>query len=390
MNVIVINAGSSSLKYQLLNVETREVYAKGNCERIGIDGSFIGHEELGGDKVRTVVDLPDHATAARHVLDILLDLDLPIDGIGHRVVQGGPNATDSMLVTDETLGWVRDAAPLAPLHNPGELAVIEYCLERMPDIANVMVCDTAFHATMPERAWRYALPREVCDRLNIRKYGYHGTSHRYIWRATDELCDHQVHKLVSCHLGSGASLSAILDGRDQDTTMGLTPLDGLVMGTRCGSIDPATVLYLQREGGYTVDEVDAMMNKESGLLGVSGVSSDSRDVEHAANEGDERCAMALEIFCYRTAQLVMEMAQALEGMDAIAFSAGIGENSDTIRAAICEKLAWAGISIDPAKNEVRSDEPRDISAPDSKVRVLVVPTDEEYMIALDVRRILEG
>ncbi len=388
MNVVVINAGSSSLKYQLLNVETREIYAKGNCERIGIEGSFIGHEELDGGKVRTVVDLPDHATAAQYVLDILLDLNISIDGIGHRVVQGGPHATDSMLVTEETLEWVRDAAPLAPLHNPGELAVIEYCLERMGDTPNVIVCDTAFHATMPERAWRYALPRDVCDKLHIRKYGYHGTSHRYIWRATSEFTNNSVHKLVSCHLGSGASLSAICDGKDLDTTMGLTPLDGLIMGTRCGSIDAATVLYLQREGGYSVDEIDAMMNKESGLLALSGISSDSRDIERAAAEGDPQSKLAIEMFAYRCAQLIMQMCQALEGVDAIAFSAGIGENSPLVRAEICELLAWTGLKINPELNEVRSGEVRDISDEDSAIRVLVVPTDEEYMIALDVQRIL--
>ena len=388
MNVIVINAGSSSLKYQLLDVETREVFAKGNCERIGIEGSFIGHEELGGGKRRTVVDLPNHSAAAREVLDILLDLDIPIDGIGHRVVQGGWNVTESTVVTDEVLKWVREAAPLAPLHNYGEADVIDYCRTRLPELPNVIVCDTAFHATMPERAWRYALPREVCEKLHIRKYGYHGTSHRYIWRATDEFTNHQCHKLVSCHLGSGASLSAILDGKDQDTTMGLTPLDGLIMGTRCGTLDPATVFYLEREGGYSIDEIDAMMNKQGGLLAISGVSSDSRDIEAAANDGDENCKLALEMFNYRTAQLVAEMVQALEGVDTIAFSAGIGENSATTRAAISEKLGWLGVKIDPEKNAVRSDEVREISTPDSKVRVLVVPTDEEYMIALDVKRLL--
>jgi acetate kinase len=388
MNVLVMNAGSSSLKYQLLNVETREVYAKGNCERIGIDGSFIGHEEMGGEKHRTVVDLPNHKVAAQHVLDILLDLDIPIDGIGHRVVQGGWLITESVPVNAESIGWVREVAPLAPLHNYGEADVIEYCLERLPDVLGVIVPDTAFHSMIPERAWRYALPRDVVDKLKIRKYGAHGTSHRYIWRASSEFLHGDIHKLVSCHLGSGASLCAIQDGRDMDTTMGLTPLDGLIMGTRCGSIDPATVCFLQREGGYTVDEVDTMMNKQSGLLALSGISSDSRDIEQAANDGDANCQLALEMFAYRTAQLVMEMCQALEGIDTLAFSAGIGENSVTMRAQIAEKLGWMGLTIDPEKNAVRSDDVRDISGADSKVRVLVVPTDEEYMIALDVKKIL--
>ena len=388
MNVLVINAGSSSLKYQLLNVETREVYAKGNCERIGIDGSFIGHEEMGGEKHRTVVELPNHKVAAEHVLDILTDLDVPIDGIGHRVVQGGWLITESVPVTEESIGWVREVAPLAPLHNYGEADVIEYCLQRMPDVMGVIVPDTAFHSMIPERAWRYALPRDVVDKLKIRKYGAHGTSHRYIWRASNEFLKGDIHKLVSCHLGSGASLCAIQDGRDMDTTMGLTPLDGLIMGTRCGSIDPATVCYLQREGGYTVDEVDTMMNKQSGMLALSGLSSDSRDIEQAADDGDENCQLALDMFFYRTSQLIAEMAQSMHGFDTMAFSAGIGENSAEMRLGVAKELEWLGVKIDEKANEVRSDDPRVISTPDSKVKVLVVPTNEEYMIALDVEALL--
>lgn len=388
MNVIVINAGSSSLKYQLLNVETREVYAKGNCERIGIEGSFIGHEEMDSGKQRTVCDLPDHKAAAEKVLDIILDLDIPVDGIGHRVVQGGWNAKDSLVVNEEILGWVREAAPLAPLHNPGEADVIEYCLERLPELPNVIVCDTAFHADMPEYAYRYALPYEVCEDLHIRKYGYHGTSHRYIWRAVSEYTGGEAHKVVSMHLGSGSSLCAIQDGRSMDTTMGLTPLDGLVMGTRCGTLDPATIFYLLREGGYSVDEVDAMMNKESGLVGISGVSSDARDIEQGADEGNERCQLAIDMFSYRAAQLFCEMAQAMEGVDTVVFTAGIGENSSRLRAEVAKRLEWMGVKIDSEKNAVRSDEIRDISAEDAGLRVLVVPTDEEYMIALDVQRLL--
>ena len=257
-----------------------------------------------------------------------------------------------------------------------------------PSIGNVIVADTSFHYNMPEKAWRYALPRDVVDKLHIRKYGAHGTSHRYIWKTTSEFLNGDVHKLVSCHLGSGASLSAIEDGHDMDTTMGLTPLDGLIMGTRCGTIDPATVCYLQRVGGYTVDEVDTMMNKQSGLLAVSAISSDSRDIEAAADAGDEKAAIAIEMFAYRTAQLIMEMAQANEGMDTIAFSAGIGENSPRMRAEVAKKLAWMGVEIDPGLNAIRSDDVRTISTPESKIRVLIVPTNEEYMIALDVAELL--
>lgn len=391
MIVLVINAGSSSLKYQLLDTKTREVYAKGNCERIGIDGSFIGHEERGGEKKKLEVELPDHKCAVKHVFDILAEAGFDtdkIEGIGHRVVQGGWYFPESKVVTDETLGWVREVAPLAPLHNYAEADVIEICREMFPAIGNVIVADTSFHYSMPEKAWRYALPRDVVDRLHIRKYGAHGTSHRYIWRETNEFLKGDVHKLVSCHLGSGASLSAIEDGHDMETTMGLTPLDGLIMGTRCGTIDPATVCYLQRVGGYTVDEVDTMMNKQSGLLALSGVSSDSRDIEAAAEKGDANCQMALTMFYYRTSQLIAEMAQSMHGFDTMVFTAGIGENSAEMRYGVAHELEWLGVKIDPEKNAVRSGEPRIISSDDSSVKVLVVPTNEELMIALDVEELL--
>ena len=275
MNVLVINAGSSSLKYQLLDVDTREVYAKGNCERIGIDGSFVGHEEMGGEKQKLEVALPDHKTAIKYVFDILKTVDKPIGGIGHRVVQGGWYFPESAVVTDETLAQVREVAPLAPLHNYAEADVIEICRDMFPELGNVIV------------AWRYALPRDVVDKYHVRKYGAHGTSHRFIWRTVHEMMGDKTHKLVSCHLGSGASLCAIQDGKCMDTTMGLTPLDGLIMGTRCGTLDPATVFYLSREAHMSVDEIDTMMNKKSGLLAVSEVSSDSRDIEAGAERRRE-------------------------------------------------------------------------------------------------------
>ena len=388
MNVLVINAGSSSLKYQLLNVDTREVYAKGNCERIGIDGSFIGHEENGSGKQKLEVALPDHKTAIKHVFEILKAVDAPVDGIGHRVVQGGWYFPESKVVTDETLGWVREVAPLAPLHNYAEADVIEICREMFPSIGNVIVADTSFHYNMPEHAWRYALPRDVVDKYHVRKYGAHGTSHRFIWRQTNEFLNGGVHKLVSLHLGSGASLCAIEDGKCMDTTMGLTPLDGLVMGTRCGTLDPATVFYLNRVGGYSIDEIDTMMNKKSGMLAVSAVSSDSRDIEAEAEKGNENCQMALEMFYYRTAQLTAEMVASMEGVDTMAFTAGIGENSAEMRQGVADRLAYMGVKIDPELNAIRSDDPRVISTPDSSVKVLVVPTNEEYMIALDVQELL--
>ena len=389
MNVLVINAGSSSLKFQLLDVDTREVYAKGNAERIGIDGSFVGYESCVAEgKQRRDVALPTHKDAMKYVSEIIEATGKDFIGIGHRVVQGGWYFPESKVVTDESLGWVREVAPLAPLHNYAEADVIEICRDMFPDKGNVVVADTSFHYNIPEYAHRYALPRDVVDKLHIRKYGAHGTSHRYIWRATKEFLGDDVHKLVSCHLGSGASLCAITDGKNMDTTMGLTPLDGLIMGTRCGTVDPATVFYLSREGGYSIDEIDTMMNKQSGLLAVSAISSASRDIEEAAEAGDDKAQMAIDMFAYRCAQLICEMAQANEGIDTMAFSAGIGENSPTMRAAVAEKLAWLGVKIDPEKNAVRSGEVRDISAADSKIRVLVVPTNEEYMIALDVAELL--
>ncbi|MCF6413847.1 acetate/propionate family kinase [Collinsella ihumii] len=387
MNVLVVNAGSSSLKYQLLNTDTREVFAKGNCERIGIDGSFIGHEE-NGVKDKLEVELPDHRTAIKHVFDILKTVDAPIEGIGHRVVQGGWYFPESAVVTDETLGWVREVAPLAPLHNYAEADVIEICREMFPELGNVIVPDTAFHYNMPEKAWRYAIPRDVVDKYHVRKYGAHGTSHRYIWRTVNEFLGGDVHKLVSCHLGSGASLCAIEDGKCMDTTMGLTPLDGLIMGTRCGTVDPATVFYLSRVAGMSIDEIDTMMNKQSGLLAVSAKSSDSRDIEEGANNGDANCQMAMDMFYYRTSQLIAEMAASMEGVDTMAYTAGIGENSVTMRAGVAERLGWLGVEIDPELNKIRSDEPRVISTPDSKIKVLVVPTNEELMIALDVEELL--
>lgn len=388
-NVLIVNAGSSSLKFQLLDVGTREVYVKGNCERIGDKESVVGYESIAVEGEQELkVDLPDHKTALEHVFDIIKATDVDFAGIGHRVGHGGWYLPDSTVVTDEVVGWIRELAPFAPLHNPIQADVIDVCREMFPDKGNVVVADSSFHYDMPEKAHRYALPRDVADKLHIRKYGFHGTSHRYIWRTAQEFMGNDLHKLVSCHLGSGASLAAIQDGKSVETTMGFTPLDGLIMGTRCGSLDPGIVLYLIRDGGYTIDEVDDMLNKQSGLLGVSGVSSDSRDIEKGANSGDANCKMAAEMFCYRTGLYIMEMAQALQGVDAIALSAGIGENSEFMRLNIIKELEWAGIKIDEEANKADSDEVRVISTPDSKVKVLVVPTDEEYMIALDTAELL--
>lgn len=391
MNVLVINAGSSSLKYQLLDTKTREVYAKGNCERIGIDGSFVGHEERGGEKQKLEVALPDHKTAVKYVFQVLDEAGFDtakIEGIGHRVVQGGWYFPESKVVTDETLGWVREVAPLAPLHNYAEADVIEICRDMFPSIGNVIVADTSFHYNIPEKAWRYALPRDVVDKLHIRKYGAHGTSHRYIWRTTNQFLNGDVHKLVSCHLGSGASLAAIQDGHDMDTTMGLTPLDGLIMGTRCGTIDPATVCYLVREGGYTIDEVDTMMNKQSGFLAISENTSDVRDIRDGAAAGDEKCLLALDMFIYKVVAQGAAMIASMSGVDTITFTGGIGENDWATRQAVCECFEWMGVRVDREKNKsMCSGKTGVISTAGSSVTVMVLPTDEEYMIACDVERL---
>ncbi len=388
MNVLVINAGSSSLKYQLLNVDTHEVFAKGNCERIGISGSFVGHSEMGGAKQETKVAMPTHKEAIDWVLENLKGLNLQIDGIGHRVVQGGWYFPESAVVDDDVLAKVREVAPLAPLHNYAEADVIELCRKAMPEVGNVIVPDTAFHYNMPAEAHNYALPKDVVDELHIRKYGAHGTSHRFIWRTVHEVLGDEAHKVVSCHLGSGASLCAIEDGQCMDTTMGLTPLDGLVMGTRCGTVDPATVFYLVREGHYTIDQIDTMMNKKSGLAAISGVSSDCRDIEAGAAEGNERCQMAIDMWSYRVASQFACMVQSMQGVDTMVFTAGVGENSPHMRKEVVKRLEWMGAKIDDDKNAVRGDDPRVISTEDSKIRVMVIPTNEELMIALDVKDLL--
>ena len=391
MNVLVVNAGSSSLKYQLLDTDTRKVFAKGNCERIGSDMGIFGHSENGGAKQTEEVPFPDHRSAIARVLEELEKTDFTIDGIGHRIVQGGWHFDDSAVVDDEVMAKILEVAPLAPLHNYGEAAAIEYCREKYPELPNVAVFDTSFHMTMPEVAYTYALPKDVCDKYHVRKYGAHGTSHRYEWMMAKEILGSRCHRLLSCHLGNGASLAAIEDGVCRDTTMGLTPLDGLMMGTRCGSIDPATVCYLQREGGYTFDEVDEMMNKKSGLLAVTGgKTNDCRNVEELAAAGDSEAQLAFDMFVYKIAAKAAEMATSMCGMDTLVFTAGIGEHAPAVRAGVADRLAFMGVKMDHARNALRGDGAWCLSAKDSKVKIFVIPTDEEFMIASDVERIVNS
>ena len=384
MNVLVVNAGSSTLKYQVIDTKSHKVSAKGSCERVCFTGGTFTHAANGSKKVTENIEFPDHKVAIEVVLKDLEANGVKIEGIGHRIVQGGWYFGDSSLVDEDVLAKIREVAPLAPLHNNPEANVIEYCLEQYPDLPNVTVYDTAFHFNMPEVAKTYALPKDVCDKLHIRKYGAHGTSYRYISKKVAEMTNGEARKVVVCHIGSGASLCAIEDGKCMDTTMGLTPLDGVMMGTRCGSIDPATVCYLQREGGYTFDEVDEMMNKKSGLLAVTGgKTNDCRNVEELAAAGDPEAQLAFDMFVYKIAAKAAEMATSMCGMDTLVFTAGIGENSAELRELIFEGLAHMGMILDRERNHVvgQIGVNRIISIDDSPIKICVVTTDEEMRIA---------
>ncbi len=390
MNVLVVNAGSSSLKYQLINVETRAVLAKGACERIGL-GDSIFSNETAERSTELTLPIPNHRTAISLVLGTVLQdagAGRAVDAIGHRIVHGGTYFSDSCVVDDEVVRKIEEIAPLAPLHNYAAASVIEACREVLPNVPNVVSFDTSFHATIPEVAWRYALPDDLCERFNLRKYGFHGINHRYVSMTVDELTNGEAHRVVSCHLGNGSSLCAIQDGRAVDTTMGFTPLDGLMMGTRCGSIDPAAVTFVLENSELTAREVDTIMNKKSGLLAVSGFTNDIRDLIDASEAGNDRARLAIDMFCYSARKYLGAMWAAMGGVDTVVFTAGAGQNSPVIREKVLEPLAGQGFRIDPAKNAERHGEPWSIAADDSAVRIYVVPAGEEYMIALDVKRLL--
>lgn len=387
MNVLVINAGSSSLKYQLMNPETGDVSAKGLCERIGIDGRLT--HKVGDNKVVKDIAMPSHSEAIQAVLSILVD---PVDGVikstdeidavGHRVVHGGEKFADSCLIDESVIKAIEDCIPLGPLHNPANLLGIRACQAIMPNTPQVAVFDTAFHMTMPAKAYRYAIPTEYYKNDSIRRYGFHGTSHKYVALRTAELVGKKEFKMVNCHLGNGSSMAAIKDGKVQDTSMGLSPLAGVPMGTRSGDIDPCVVQFICNKYNMSVDECLTMLNKKSGVLGISGVSSDFRDLEDGAAKGDENCQLALDKFCYETAKYVGAYAAALNGIDVLTFTAGVGENGVYVRQEVCNYLGFMGVKIDPEKNKVRGQEMK-ISTEDSKVQVWVVPTNEELMIAKD-------
>ena len=398
MNVLVINAGSSSLKYQLLNPDTQEILAKGLCERIGIDGKFT-YKPTGKTAVKAAdVAMPTHSEAIQTVLNALVDKDngvigsmAEIDAVGHRVVHGGEKFAKSVLITDEVMAAIEECNPLAPLHNPANIIGIRACQKLMPNTPMVAVFDTAFHQTMPPVAYTYALPYEYYTQDKVRRYGFHGTSHKYIAGRAAAMLGKPIEelKLITCHLGNGSSITAIDGGKSVDTSMGFTPLAGLPMGTRAGDIDAGIMEYLMNKYNMDIKEMLNVLNKQSGVQGISGVSSDFRDLEQAAAEGNQRAALALRVFEYSVKKLIGAYAAAMGGVDAIIFTAGVGENGPETRANAVSGLEYMGVKIDPEKNNTRGKEV-DVSADDAKVRVLVIPTNEELMIAMDTAAIVKG
>ena len=397
MKVLVLNCGSSSLKYQLIDMETENVMAKGLCERIGIEGSRLKHQPEGKDAVIFDDYQESHAVSVKMVLDALTHPEYgvvksmkEINAVGHRVVHGGEYFAGSVIITDEVKEALEKCCDLAPLHNPANLIGIAACEEIMPGVPQVGVFDTAFHQTMPERAYLYALPYEYYEKYKVRRYGFHGTSHRFVSEEVCKMMDrpYDQTKVITCHLGNGGSVCAVRNGKSIDTTMGFTPLEGLVMGTRAGDVDVAAVTYLMKKEGLTADEMDNILNKKSGVLGLSGVSSDFRDIEEAAEAGNDRAEVALDVFAYKVAKRIGAYAAAMNGVDAIVFTAGLGENSGATRRAICDYLGWMGVHIDSYNNSLRG-RAIEISATDSRVRVYVIPTNEELVIARDTKELLD-
>ena len=382
MNVLVVNAGSSTLKYQVIDTKSHKVSAKGSCERVCFTGGTFTHAANGSKKVTENIEFPDHKVAIEVVLKDLEANGVKIEGIGHRIVQGGWYFGDSSLVDEDVLAKIREVAPLAPLHNNPEANVIEYCLEQYPDLPNVTVYDTAFHFNMPEVAKTYALPKDVCDKLHIRKYGAHGTSHEFISSVVPGVIGKPAEglKQIVLHIGNGASASAEISGKPVETSMGLTPLEGLVMGGRTGDIDPAVVFHLIRNAHMSVDELDTLFNKRSGMMGLTGFG-DLREVHRLVEEGNEDAKLALDIYVHRIVGYIGNYTAQMGGVDVITFTAGVGENDDVVRKMVCDKLAPFGVKLDEEKNATRSKEPRIISTPDSAVTICVIPTNEELAIA---------
>ncbi|WP_333594938.1 acetate kinase [Anaerospora hongkongensis] len=395
MKVLVVNCGSSSIKYQLFNMSDESVLAKGLVERIGLEGAVLTHQPAGKDKVVITGDISNHSVGIKLVLEALADANhgviasmKEIVAVGHRVVHGGEKFADSVLITPDVMRALEECIEMAPLHNPPNILGINACAELMPGVPQVGVFDTALHQTMPKAAFLYGLPYEAYEKYGVRRYGFHGTSHKYVsQRAAEMMGQHMSNlRIITCHLGNGSSLAAIKYGKAIDTSMGFTPLEGLVMGTRCGEIDPAIIPFLMKKEGMSPDQMDEYLNKKSGVLGISGVSSDFRDIEDAAGEGNERAQLALDVFAYKVRKYVGGYVASMGGVDAIVFTAGLGENSIEMRDKICNGLEYLGTRIDHTKNNVRG-KAQEISVDGAKVKIFVIPTNEELVIARDTKAI---
>jgi len=397
MKILVINAGSSSLKYQLFNMTDEIVLAKGVCDRIGLDGSMVKHTSGENEQIIIEKSMKNHADAIAAVVEVLTDKDIgvisnmsEIQAVGHRVVHGGENFSGSVVITADVKAAIEKCIDLAPLHNPPNLTGINACEEIMPGVPQVAVFDTAFHQTMPASAYMYAIPHELYVKYKIRKYGFHGTSHKYVVERAAKMLGKPIEelKIITLHLGNGSSVAAVKHGKSVNTSMGFTPLAGVVMGTRSGMLDPAIIKFLMQKENMTVDQVDDMLNKKSGVLGVSGVSSDFRDLCKAADDGNDRAALALDMFVASVKRYIGSYAMIMGGVDAVVFTAGIGENTPTIREAIMKETEFLGAGIDDAKNNSSRGVEIDISAANAKVRTLVIPTNEELMIASDTENLV--
>jgi acetate kinase len=396
MKVLVINCGSSSLKFQLIDSDSEKAVAKGLCERIGIDKSRIAYTPAGGEKEIKEIEMPTHSEAIKAVIEALTNNETgviselsEVGAVGHRVVHGGEYFNKSVVIDEDVIAKIEECNDLAPLHNPANIIGIRACMEAMPGTVNVAVFDTAFHQTMPRESYLYAIPKRYYDEYKIRRYGFHGTSHSFVSKRTSEILgkDYEDVKTIVCHLGNGASICAVENGKSVDTSMGLTPLEGVVMGTRSGDVDPEIVKTIAKKDGVTVDEALNVLNKQSGVFGVSQVSSDFRDIDAAIAQGNDDAVAAMEVFVHSVVKYVGAYAAAMNGVDCIAFTAGVGENNPGVRARVCEKLGYLGITINQEANKVMGEE-REISTPDSKVKVWVVPTNEELAIARETLELL--
>ena len=397
MKILVLNCGSSSIKYALYNMDDRSVMTSGGAERVGLDNAFVKVKLANGDKKQIMHDIPEHTEGVKFIFSLLTDPEIgvikdlkEIDAVGHRMVHGGEKFNKSVVLTDEVLKVFEECSDLAPLHNPANLNGVNAVSELMPGLPQVGVFDTAFHQTMPAKAYMYAIPYELYDKYAIRRYGFHGTSHRYVSKRVCEFLGvkPEEKRVITCHIGNGGSVAAVENGKCIDTTMGLTPLEGVMMGTRSGDIDGGAVSFIQKKLGLDADGISNLLNKKSGLFGMTGISSDMREIDAAAKNGDEKARLALDMYFYRIKKYVGAYAAAMGGTDIIVFTAGVGENQANMREEVCRDMEWMGVKLDNEKNATVHGEETIISAPDSKVTVVVVPTDEELMIATDTMELL--